>query len=149
MVSFLLIISFLLHLTALTAIYKLHQQLDSVKSQDSKEIEGLFEAYLQEIKNENSRLQAQLQTVEDNNSKRLVSEEPANKQEGNSADWTEAYQDLPINVGEAKDTIEASLESRVLQLHREGYPNSDIARRLNCGKTEVEIILKLHNATFA
>ncbi|WP_337020083.1 DUF6115 domain-containing protein [Oceanobacillus massiliensis] len=143
MVSFLLIISFLLHLVAIAAIYKLFQQLHTFKTQDSAEIEALFDKYLQEIKRENSRLQEELQ--QEKNTQRPVKSEPA---AADPADKSEADSDiepdfLPADI-EYTDTMEASLESRVLQLHQEGLPIGEIARKLNCGKTEAEIIVKMH-----
>ncbi|WP_010649267.1 DUF6115 domain-containing protein [Oceanobacillus massiliensis] len=144
MVSFLLIISFLLHLVAIAAIYKLFQQLHTFKTQDSTEIEALFDKYLQEIKRENSRLQEELQ--QEKHIQRPVKSEPAAAAE--PADKSEADSDiepdfLPADI-EYTDTMEASLESRVLQLHQEGLSIGEIARKLNCGKTEAEIIVKMH-----
>ncbi|WP_067729429.1 DUF6115 domain-containing protein [Oceanobacillus damuensis] len=145
MISFLLIISFLLHVIGMAAIYKLYQQLASLKTQDAKEIEGLFEAYLQEIRNENRRLQDQLLTAEKNSETIKDSSESAASQETIATDVKEEFSE-PYAAGDGpEDILEASLESRVLQLHSEGLSQNDIARRLNCGKTEVEIILKLHS----
>ncbi|MGJ9458884.1 DUF6115 domain-containing protein [Oceanobacillus sp. CF4.6] len=143
MVSFLLIISFLLHLAALGAIYKLFQQIQTLKSQDTKEIEGLFEAYLQEIKEENSRLQAQLKANQKNKSSITAKKQQGPEQESQPAHWLEGDMEQLLSPVEA-DTLEASLESKVLQMHSEGLAIGDIARNLDCGKTEVEIILKLH-----
>lgn len=141
MVSFLLIISFLLHVVAIVAIYSLFQQLQSIKKQGTQDIMELMEVYLQEIREENNRLQSELQTQEQT------------KQEKTDV---VVQQEMPINgekditdfgplESEMEDTIEASLESRVLQLHAEGLSNNEIARQLDCGKTEVEIIIKLQN----
>ncbi|MFC4023125.1 DUF6115 domain-containing protein [Oceanobacillus longus] len=143
MVSFLLIISFILHLVALGTIYKLFQHIQTLKSQDTKEIEGLFEAYLQEIKEENSRLQAQLKANQNDKSSITASKQPGPEQESQPAQWLEGDMEQLLSPVEA-DTLEASLESKVLQMHSDGLAIGDIARILDCGKTEVEIILKLH-----
>jgi peptidoglycan hydrolase CwlO-like protein len=142
MVSFLLIISFLLHLAALGAIYKLFQQIQSLKSHDLQEIDGLFEAYLQEIKTENSRLQAQLQSMKKSEQETTPSNKPAKEQKVQSAEWMENLEQHLVFTNE--DKLEASLESKVLQMYSNGMVTGDIARKLNCGKTEVDIILKLH-----
>lgn len=145
MVSFALIISFLLHVIALASIYTLFQQLQNLKKQDSQEIMELMETYLQEVKDENSRLQQEFQTmkqIEQANAqvKMVASEKDLSVTDSQPEELREVI--LPEN--DAGDTIEASLESRVLQLYHSGVSANDIARKIGCGKTEVEIIIKLH-----
>lgn len=141
MVSFLIIISFLLHFITFTAIYMLFQQLKNAKKQDMNEIMELFDTYLQEVKDENNRLQ---QVLRDHNqrSDNMYQQVKPTKQPEIEMDEFEQLQAIPIPdaVG---DTVTASLESRVLQMHNQGLPIDEIARNLNCGKTEVEIIIKL------
>jgi len=43
-----------------------------------------------------------------------------------------------------QDEVETSLEAQILQLHTNGETIDDIAKKLNCGKTEAEIIIKMH-----
>ncbi|MEK3908347.1 DUF6115 domain-containing protein [Oceanobacillus sp. FSL W7-1309] len=137
MVSFLIIISFLLHFITFIAIYMFFKQLQNVKTQDLNEVIALFDTYLQEVKAENNRLQ---QLLEDRNKK---TDQTHTKQEEPETEEYEKSHDIPIpdDVG---DTVVASLESRVLQLHNRGVPVDEIAKELNCGKTEAEIIIKLH-----
>ena len=45
---------------------------------------------------------------------------------------------------EVKDVIETSIEGRVLQLVQEGKTVDEIAKLLNRGKTEVELLIKLN-----
>ncbi|WP_087972883.1 DUF6115 domain-containing protein [Oceanobacillus rekensis] len=147
MVTFLLIISFLLQLAALGAIYKLFQQIQTIKSQDLQEIEGLFEVYLQEIKTENSRLQAHLQTEKKSKHETISSNKPTTDKKTQRTEWMEEEleQGMEQHISTSyEDTLEASLESKVLQMHGKGMAIGDIARKLECGKTEIEIILKLH-----
>src|SRR5690625_5092517 len=63
MVSLLLIISFLLHIVLLIAIYFLYQQLEIVKRNKNDKLEATLQSFLDEIKDENVRLQ-QLQQVD-------------------------------------------------------------------------------------
>ncbi|WP_339227733.1 hypothetical protein NSQ77_19475 [Oceanobacillus sp. FSL K6-2867] len=137
MISLLIIISFLLHFIAFFAIYMLFQQLQNVKKQDMDEIIKLFDTYLQEVKAENNRLQRVLRDNEKTNENSNMG------QARTEADTMEEPEIFPIPE-DAGDTVEASLESRVLQLHNQGVPVGEIARKLNCGKTEAEIIIKLH-----
>ncbi|WP_156289089.1 DUF6115 domain-containing protein [Oceanobacillus salinisoli] len=146
MVSFLLIISFLLHILTLYAIFVLFKQVNSQQRADTTEITELFESYLEEIKEENSRLQKELQKKNSsevlpfNNKKEGMADEPANQEP------TKQEPDLEpiIEVGDMNDAVEASLEAKVLQLHHQGLSITEIAKRLNCGKTEAELIIRLH-----
>ncbi|MFS0751819.1 DUF6115 domain-containing protein [Oceanobacillus sp. 1P07AA] len=150
MSSLLWIISFLLHMIALLAIYKLLQQVQIIKQQTTSEsnMESRLKQYIEEIKQENQNLQALLQseaTLNQNNQKQQsayvaderktvdIQEEPSNEQlKGNTSSVDD------------EDTVEASLEARVLQLYNNGKTIDEIASELECGKTEAEIIIKLH-----
>ena len=149
MVSFLLIISFLLHILALFAIFQLFQQLQTYKKQDdSQDVMELLEIYLQEMKEENNRLQTLLdKNVVKGQQKQRSTEEPERKsnKETQQFDAGSEVHDLDYLIDELPVTkVDASLESRVLQLHANGMKIENIARTLNCGKTEVELIIKLY-----
>ncbi|UFU01052.1 hypothetical protein KO561_09005 [Radiobacillus kanasensis] len=56
------------------------------------------------------------------------------------SDESDAYSpptELPM-----EDIVEQSLQSKVYQLHDQGYTVEEIAKRLDCGKTEVDLMLK-------
>lgn len=108
-----------------------------------------METYLQEIKEENNRLQALI-----NNSHQLKSSNTTNKEDNirqpvnqkieeanNNLNYMNDFSFFDNNIN---DTIEASLEAKVLQLHNEGLSITDIARKLHCGKTEAELIINLN-----
>ncbi len=59
-------------------------------------------------------------------------EDPSPIEETNASDYQkeEAYQ--------------PSLQSSVFQMYDQGYSTEQIAKRLDCGKTEVELMLKIH-----
>lgn len=141
MVSFLLIISFLLHIASLLAIFKLLQnnQGNRQEQDDPREWMELFDTYLKEIKEENARLEQNLtgHIKEDIKMKQSFSNSLAEAE----SDQTAGYAPPPIKE---KDEVEASLQSRILQLHHKGYSETDIARLLNCGKTEAALVIKLH-----
>ena len=149
MVSFLLIISFLLHILALFAIFQLFQQLQTYKKQDdSQEVMELLEIHLQEMKEENNRLQTLLEkNVDKGHQEQQSTEEPernSNKETKQFDAGSEAL-DLDYLLDESPASqVDASLESRVLQLHANGMKIENIARTLNCGNTEVELIIKLY-----
>lgn len=155
MVSFLLIISFLLHLIILAAIYQLLKKVRQVEEETNAiDVVVALEQSLEEIREENNRFEQLLQ-------------EKANQKQGKETnEWNNNRTDIEGPGGEDKtkreeDTsnqeefehllgtspgyeIEASLESRVLQLHEKGHSIADIARNLGCGKTEAELIIKMY-----
>lgn len=144
MVSLLLIISFLLHLISLFAIYQLYQLIKRQEKQDASEIAELFESYLQEIKYENEQLTERLLAThsEDEPQKEVEAQPKSEKQKDEHVEAKDLEIELPdLNV---EDQVEASLESQVLQLNDQGFSLEQIARKLNRGKTEVELIVKLY-----
>lgn len=148
MVSLLLIISFLLHIIALFSIYQLFKQLHAEKQQDNpQEIMEILEVYLEEIKQENNELKNLLKQ-----DKSAEEEIEAPKKEI-IVEKTEKKQELKGNHESGLDglldelpgyQVDASLESRVLQLHSTGKSIEEIAKTLDCGKTEAELIIKLY-----
>ncbi|RDW17812.1 DUF6115 domain-containing protein [Oceanobacillus chungangensis] len=149
MQSLLLIISFLIHIVALYAIYRLSQQLQSFKKADTAEITELFELYLQEIKEENNRLQDKISSKTPPHIKpektQVVSNnlKNDNHQKEINVEPTAKYA-APFIDAKVDDLIETSLEARILQLHHQGMSITEIAQKLDRGKTEVELFIKLH-----
>lgn len=149
MVSLLLIISFLLHLISLYAIYQLFQYVKK-QERDGNDMTHLFESYLQEFKEENSILKEQIrnnkhmESPSPNQKKVVMSEKKSHKKEEAVAEETrdeDAFKPLEMD---REDEVEASLESRVLQLESQGFLSGEIAKKLECGKTEVELIINLY-----
>ncbi|MBT2216647.1 hypothetical protein KK120_12535 [Virgibacillus dakarensis] len=143
MIGFLFFISFLLHITALIAIYQLVKQNKAAKQTNMDEIIGLFETYLAEIKEENRLLETKLgdnDTMESKEEKKQA-EAPVAPVEKGSNKLNDFF------VPEVKDSLETSLQARVLKLHDQGVSHEEIASRLNCGKTEAALIIKLHAET--
>ena len=138
MVAFLMIISFLLHLAALAAIYKLFMQLQTMKNEEPAEILELMELHLQEIREENERLSKLLgQSEERSHGKGPYGNKDMEK--------VSEHGDILASQEDSKeDLLVASLEAQVLQLHKGGVPMEEISKRLNCGVGEVEIIIKLY-----
>lgn len=143
MISLLLIISFLLHIIAIFGIYQLYKQLQVVKQEDSSDVIELFETYLQEIKDENNRLQVELSgKVSQEKTESPQQPEMYNKKQTTSENEKVSNYKPPEN--QMDDSVEASLQARILQLYNEGLQETEIAQKLNCGKTEVALIIKLH-----
>lgn len=149
MILSLIILSFLIHLIVLIAIYLLYKQVQQ-KNENSAEIAKLFDIYLQEVKAENERLQMEIlrsssQTNNQKHSHNYVKPSTANqalvKTEGSETE-TDSYKP-PIS--EESANVDLSLHAKILQLHDKGFSIEDIARKLDCGKTEVELFMKLYN----
>jgi DNA-binding NarL/FixJ family response regulator len=146
MESFLLIISFLLHLVTLTIIFQFFKQRSQPKSgTQTEELVTLLETYLQEVKEENDRLQEAISSEKDKATSvpKGVSNEPVRSQANDDYSEQENSSYTPPAPIE-EDQVEASLQSRILQLHHRGKSNTEIAKQLDCGKTEVELIIKLY-----
>ncbi|RDW19507.1 hypothetical protein CWR48_07240 [Oceanobacillus arenosus] len=151
MQSLLLIISFLLHIAALYAIYRLYQQVQSFKKEDTTEVMELFETYLLEIKEENNRLQEELNSSSSSNNtswkSHAVSEDKMNHDPVPQKEVSQEPQDTidtPIIDEKVHDVMETSLEAKILQLHHQGMSIMEIAQQLNRGKTEVELFIKMY-----
>lgn len=143
MVSFVLIISFLLHIITLVVIYQLFKQMQTLKqtdSTDNDDIVELFEVYLQEFKDENKRLQDELvkdiSAVNTDVDKKDMELETTIKHKSD-------HEYIPPEY-KADDRMEASLQARILQLYHKGFSETEIAQKLDCGKTEIALIIKLH-----
>ncbi|MBP1968076.1 DNA-binding NarL/FixJ family response regulator [Virgibacillus natechei] len=143
MVSFVLIISFLLHIITLVVIYQFFKQIQTLKqtdSNDNDDIVELFEVYLQEFKDENKRLQDEL--LKDM-SARNTDIDNIDMELETTAENKSHHEHTPPEY-EAVDRVEASLQARILQLYHKGLSETEIAQKLDCGKTEVALIIKLH-----
>ncbi|WP_404452648.1 hypothetical protein LG329_00685 [Virgibacillus necropolis] len=144
MTSFLLIISFLLHIVAFIAIYQLYKQAQLPKQEStSQDMMELFELYLSEIKEENKRLEETLLDRREYNPKGETNPIPQFKEK---PEHQEHIADDTYTAPEVDDDVqyETSLQAKVLQLHDQGLASGEIARKLNKGKTEVDLIVKLH-----
>ncbi len=163
--EFLLMFSLMLHGVTFIVVIYLYRQLKDQPHVDElektvREVEDVFASYLLELKNENERL---MNILKENgkNVKVETSEPPPlnkfaeptktkekreneNKQIENSPVETglgDSYQPENIPVDE---TVELTLESRVLHLYKNGKTIEEIAKQLNKGKTEIELIIKFH-----
>jgi DNA-binding NarL/FixJ family response regulator len=114
--------------------------MEMMKKSNTDDIQDVLAAYLQEIKKENLQLQyaaeetpaAEEQPVQGRDDSHPIP--AAIKPAG-----TEIYEN------EQKDYVETSLHSSILQLHDKGFSETEIARKLNCGKTEAALIIKLYS----
>lgn len=142
MLSFVLIISFLLHIILLVAVYYLFQQIQLLKQDKTKELTDLFETYLKEIRSENRRLESEIDisTISKERNEKLTNDmDITEKDITNFGENDKA--DLKIDA--IHDQFETSIDAKILQLHHQGMEVTEIAQTLNCGKTEAALIINL------
>ncbi|NBJ68376.1 MULTISPECIES: hypothetical protein [Clostridia] len=137
--SLLLIISFLLHIVTLTAIFQLFKRLKDSERYDTSEMNALFTEYINEIKQENVHLQQQL--AQQKNNPPQEEKREVEKQEHISSPEIESIH----NETKPQDEMKTSLQGKILQLYSKGFTPSEIAQQLNCGKTEAELTVKLYH----
>ncbi|MGX4669258.1 DUF6115 domain-containing protein [Cerasibacillus sp. JNUCC 74] len=139
MTSFLLLISFLLHIISFSAIYQLFKQVKQHHQSNTTDsnIGALFESYLAEFKEENNRLQ---QALKQTNHAQLEPDSEENMEEIAST----IVENVPMVDDSKEDKVVTSLKANILQLYSKGLSPGEIAKQLNCGKTEAELIIKLH-----
>jgi ElaB/YqjD/DUF883 family membrane-anchored ribosome-binding protein len=124
-----------------------------------REIEDLLVSYTSEMKEENERLIKQIQE-----SKRSISNEDQRGEKKNSVvlqveanstsrknenhyvekDPYENYLPPIINSEEEEDVYEQSDTAKVLSLSKKGLTTEEIAKKLNLGKGEVDLMLKFY-----
>lgn len=153
MFTFLLLVSFLLHMITLTIIYQFVKQIKELKQNSNTNTAELMETYLKEIKEENRMLEAHLGDTNKNIPPQKQHEKGYVKQKKDFRTLENEREEDPFFPSPADpetgmvDTYETSQQARILQLHEQGLSNEDIASKLYCGKTEVDLVIKLHPKT--
>lgn len=130
----------LLHIVAFWLIFTLKNKLEQIKITNPNDIIQLLEHYLAEIKEENKQLRDEL----DNNISSIEENKDTIHQGLNKRERNQAIEDKELAI-EKDDLMETSMEAKILHLHHQKFSPAEIARKLNCGKTEVELIIKFHD----
>lgn len=162
MVYFLLLISFLLHVFTFITIKVLKDRITEPEdtalkqAQQQKEMEELLAVYLLEIREENEKVVSML-TAEKNikqeksttypSKVKIEQENPYEKVAPikHKEQYTEPTVDYqPPTVNESQDIVEKSFSGEVLSLYNQGESIESIARKLDSGKTEIELMIKFH-----
>ncbi|WP_053219634.1 DUF6115 domain-containing protein [Virgibacillus senegalensis] len=166
MLTFLIFISLLLHIVTFVAIRLLFQQMQrNSGNQDSgdslRQTEELLSAYLQEIREENDRLLKEWDHATPKNEQDVQKEQKEEEglgmvkpervkpyeQEANSPSLNETAGEsgyMPPLPQVQQDTVEKSMTAEVYSMYDQGYTIDEIAKKLDKGKTEVELMIKFH-----
>ncbi|ASF39488.1 hypothetical protein CEH05_10245 [Halobacillus halophilus] len=154
MSTFLLVISFIIDgviiltlLTISTRVEK-NEELEMRQEEVAREIEDMFTSYLMEIKEENKRMSSWLQpekhSINDQKTeggKAIVDESISSKHYKVKSSEEHTNYSPPLS-NEGKDFFERSDNYRILELRRVGYSVDEIAKKLDRGKTEIELFIK-------
>jgi len=145
-----LTISFILHFILLVAVYYLIKQVSELQQTKNRDLTQLFEKYLNEIKEENKQLQLQLENnktihhPKQTTSQKLPKDSLLNdSHQQSSINERNVANPIELEIGSHEDQIETSLQAKILQLHQQGLTIEQIAKHLNCGKTEAELIIEI------
>ncbi len=159
--GYLLLISFIIHGITLVIIRQLKIKIDQpavtkqTLDQQKKEIEELLAVYLLEIREENDKLLEAINHKTETKSKvntgsidRQVQKpilSSTQQTTSTAKPETEKYKDYqPLLPKDEEEPVETSFAAQVLALADRGYSAETIAKELNRGKTEVELLIKFH-----
>ncbi|SDJ71900.1 DUF6115 domain-containing protein [Sediminibacillus albus] len=162
MLTFLVLFSLILHLLSFIVIrflfQKIQNQTDAAPqtTESAKQTEELLSAYLHEFREENNRLINEiLQEKNPASPEQTNNNQPALTEKNNNGRLNKAYGNPPAQPeaetpympplsDEQEDIVEESAAAKVYSLYDRGYSIEEIAKKLNLGKTEVELMVKFH-----
>ncbi|TMN23600.1 DUF6115 domain-containing protein [Lentibacillus cibarius] len=141
--AILLFISLLAHLITFVVIFNLAKQLQSIKNERHNDLSEQLSGYLEAIREENRHLEATLADEKKQSNH-------TTKQGNNHIQTVES---TPIETGKSQTAPisqepEMSLEAQVLHHYAKGMTVEEIARELDCGQTEAELIIKFHRNAY-
>ncbi|WP_371017853.1 DUF6115 domain-containing protein [Pseudalkalibacillus sp. JSM 102089] len=133
-------ISIALHLVSFLCIVLLF--LKQTKSSDvSEEIATGMEVYIEQLEEENDRLMTEVKSYVDKRENQLDTRLRV-LEHGKTVSPEVEEQQKPVIIQHLSANNERN--QKALQLHSQGFSVTDIARILNCGVGEVELIVNIH-----
>ncbi|WP_163530611.1 DUF6115 domain-containing protein [Halobacillus ihumii] len=147
MIYFLLTISFILHgvliliIMALFKKVKHAEELELRQKQVANEIEEVFNQYLLDIKEENKKMDKWLNHTSTSKADHQPQEPVQTEAAGERTN--EVYS--PPLLVQYEDEYVPSLQSQVMTMYNNGVNIEEIARELNIGKTEAELLVKFQH----
>ncbi|RLQ95718.1 hypothetical protein [Falsibacillus albus] len=162
MVTFLLIVSFIFNIVIMFSVVLLYvRQNRLVETENNQrkmmnEMEDVITAYLIEMKEENEKFLSQIQEVKENKPMKAAVESddmteiaPSHKRRHAVSAYKKSLSpgrdDLIISEAEQKvdrDEAENTFLQKAMDLQKQGLSIDEIAKELNTGKTEIELLLK-------
>jgi len=116
------------------------------KNNQDEKLQELLSHFIQEIKAENKQLVTKLSEAKQEKIKEKKAPTIPNhlKPMLEKQEKRENQDTLHSNAPFLTEHVETSMESKIVQLSEQGLSIDEIAKQLNKGKTEVELILKLN-----
>src|SRR5690625_646110 len=135
MTSFLLLLSFFIHLVLFIIIFRLYEQVKYLKEKETNYMKDTLATFLAEIRKENQMLELKLS--QQNNEKYVTNNIDTNKLPEHTTHNMNGRTSWIERMGRTNNTdiVNTSVESRILQMNIEGKSVEQIARELNKGKT--------------
>ncbi|MGR9050127.1 hypothetical protein ACQ4XT_15985 [Halobacillus faecis] len=154
MTVFLLIFSFIIDGVLLFALFimmkkvRRTEELELRQKQVASEIEDLFSSYLMEIKEENKRMERLVMKNSHHSGFHNVNVEDRNEAESSHTEREVIANEAsptytPPELNE-KESYQPSFYSQVFELKEKGYSIEEIAKKMDKGKTEIELLFKFH-----
>lgn len=157
MTTFLLVISFLIHALSLFALILLFQRQNSGRNAENKmkqaanETEEMLTAFLMEMKEENEKLiedlkKAQALEKPAQTKKREPMPDPVLPPVTPRKAAAQAYKQTTKHSGSVlqEQHAEKPLIDQMVDLQKSGLSKEEIAKKLNVGRTEVELAFKFN-----
>ncbi|WP_208592541.1 DUF6115 domain-containing protein [Gracilibacillus suaedae] len=153
MLYILLLFSFIIHIVTFVIIRQLKLKQDTLAgvednvNQQVKNIEDTLAVYLIELKEENEKFVQQVgqfnsDTSDQHSHNQMQNEVRKSVEEVNTPKQTTKEYQAISHVEQVEDVVERSTTASVLHLNEKGYTVDEIAKELDKGKTEVELLLK-------
>lgn len=142
MILYLLIVSLILHFITffilILIIKKMRTTFDYQQFEAQKrELEDLLAYYSIELKEENERFLNEIL-------EKTRLQEKEQQQEDDEIEIAETEKMIKEKDHTVEINYQPSLEAQALQLYQEGYDIKEIAKKLNKGHGEIELLLKFH-----
>lgn len=116
------------------------RELRQLKDKDYAQTKEIFDTYLAEIRHENDRLLS-LKKQKEQVTKQTQNSKDQNR-DANKISSVRQLSSIDKTGEQIIDSYEPSLHAQILRMYDEGFSYEEIAKKLDCGKTEVELIVK-------
>jgi DNA-binding NarL/FixJ family response regulator len=140
--GFFIFFSLMLHLATFYIIFLLWKKNESTyqmkNTESADDVAVLLEQFSKEIKEENERLHDLIKKYADD--KKVFKEDQPKKDSMNM----EEEEAKPVPVEEQSSNVLDQQTNEVIQLANKGYNANEIAKMLNRGKGEIELLLKFY-----
>ncbi|SDG98745.1 hypothetical protein SAMN05192534_101237 [Alteribacillus persepolensis] len=160
-----IVLSFFVHIVTIGFLVVISKKQKALQKERGnlmnvrEDVKGLLETYTNEVKRENEALKQSLQTqtsapriyelqqqtqqAAEESDKRPEQQERTDKRE-NIRENNFSIPNKNEDIEDTEDTYEVSFKAKVLSLANQGYEKGEIAKQLNMGKGEVELLLKFY-----